>query len=172
MNILFVISPSEFRDQEYFVPKKIFEDSGVETQTASTIVGDLEGADGSEASATIHINEVNPDEFDGVVFVGGPGMTELVDDVEMVKLAKTFFEAGKPTTAICIAPAILANAGVVGDKKITAWAGVENNITKAGGIFTGKKVEQDGTIITADGPSSAKLFADKIVEYFQNKPKI
>lgn len=167
-NILFVIAPNGFRDEEYFVPKKIFEEEGYEVRTASTIVGDLQGADGGDVASTVHLDEVNINEFDGVVFIGGPGMAELLDDVEMVRLAKMFFEFGKLTAAICIAPAILANAGIIAGKKVTAWAGAENNIKKASGIFTGKKVEQDGNIITADGPTSAKLFADNIVEYFQN----
>jgi len=168
-NILFVVAPNGFRDQEYFTPKEIFEENGFETHTSSIILGDLQGADGGTTAASIHLNEVNIEEFDGVVFVGGPGMTELLDDVEMVKLAKSFFETEKLTAAICIAPAVLANADIIEGKKITSWAGVENNIKKAGGIFTGKRVEQDGNIITADGPTSAKLFANEIMEYFQNK---
>lgn len=168
-NILFVLAPKGFRDKEYFTPHQILEENGHNLRTASTIVGDLTGADGGEASSTMHFNEVNVQEFDGVVFVGGPGMIELVGNTEMTKLVKLFFTSGKLVAAICVAVAILARADLIKDKRVAAWAGVEDEIKEAGGNFTENKVEVDQNIITASGPEAADVFANEIVNYFQNQ---
>lgn len=166
-NILFVVAPKNFRDKEYFIPKKMLEDSGHSVQTASTIIGEITGVDGQEASSNLHIGEVNVLGFDGVGFIGGPGMSELVNDMEIKRLAQDFFSSGKLVSAICVATAVLAKAYLIKGKKVTGWAGVENDIKEAGAIYTGERVEQDQNIITASGPESAEAFANKIIEYFQ-----
>lgn len=167
--ILMVIAPSDFRDSEYFEPKKVFEENGFEVMTASKVVGRITGADQGVAESTIKAVEVNVADFDAVVFVGGPGMVALVDDAEFKKLADGFYKAGKLTTAICVAPAILANAGILKNKKATSWSGVSNILKSAGAIFTESSVEVDGNIITADGPNSAQEFSEKIVRVLKNK---
>lgn len=168
-NVLFVLAPKGFRDKEYFAPYKILEEDSHCIQTASTIVGELTGADGGEASSSLHISEVNPREFEAVIFVGGPGMSELVDDAEMTRLATSFFKENKLVAAICIAPAILAKAELIKDKKITGWIGIEEDVTSAGAQLTGNPVEIDQNIITASGPDAAEEFARQISSYLEGK---
>ena len=62
------------------------------------------------------VGNVKEEDFDGVVFIGGGGAAEYFDNPVAHKLAKGFFEHGKLTSAICIAPATLANAGVLNGK--------------------------------------------------------
>lgn len=164
-----IIAPSDFRDAEYFNPKKVFEENEFEITTASKVVGKITGADGGVAESTIKTAEVNVADFDVVVFVGGPGMIALVDDAEFRKLADEFYKAGKLTTAICVAPAILANAGILQGKKATGWSGIAETLKTSGAIYGAKPIEIDGKIITADGPTSVKIFGEKIVQYLLGK---
>ena len=80
-----------------------------------------------------------------------------------VELAKEFYESGKMVAAICIAPTILVNAGILNGKKATSWPSERVKIS-AIGTYTGKVVEVDGKIITGNGPPASKEFAKKIVE--------
>ena len=66
--------------------------------------------------------------------------------------------------AICIAPSILANAGLLEGKKVTSYSSEASNIKSKGANYTSRPVEQDGKIITADGPGSAKAFGKAIAE--------
>jgi len=161
--VLFVIAPN-FRDPEYFTPKDILEKAGHTISTASKEVGEIVGNEGGKTQAEIKAADVDVTQFEAIVFVGGPGMVDLVGDLDFISLAQKFFNAGKLTTAICVAPAVLANAGLLQGKKATGWEGIGQTITQKGGQYSGQKVEVDGKIITASGPEAAAEFGNKLVE--------
>ena len=167
--VLFVIAPHNFRDDEYFIPKETLESNDIEIVTASTIAGEITGADGKTTEASLKTQDIEPQNYNGIVFVGGPGMVELTRDPEFTKLARSFFESGKLTAAICVAPAILANAGILQNKKATSWSGVAETLKSAGANYTGSSIEIDGNIITADGPQSAKIFGEQVAGVLSGK---
>jgi protease I len=110
------------------------------------------------------VSEVIVEDFDAVVFIGGPGMVEILGDESLQILAKKFYEAERLTTAICAASAILARAGVLRGKQATSWSGVEEDLKSGGAIYTGRTVTVDGKIITGNGPEAAREFGEKIVD--------
>jgi len=166
--ILMIIAPN-FRDPEYFVPKDILEKAGHTITTASKETGEITGNEGGKTQAEIRAQDADVTQFDGVVFVGGPGMVDLVGDLDFISLAQKFFNADKLTAAICVAPAILANAGLLQGKKVTGWEGIGQTITQKGGQYSGQKVEVDGKIITASGPEAAAEFGNKLVEVLKRR---
>lgn len=158
-----IVSFRDFRDAEYFVPKEILENAGIEVKTASNKKGTAIGADGGDANVDLLVSEVNPSEFDAVIFVGGPGALEALDNENSYRVAKETLANDKILAAICISPIILAKAGVLQGKKATVWFStldkspikvLENN----GAIFQKENVTADGKIITANGPQAAKEF--------------
>ncbi|MFH1522644.1 MAG: DJ-1/PfpI family protein [Patescibacteria group bacterium] len=162
--ILMVIAPQLFRDQEYTEPRKIFEENGIEVSVASIQGGKAIGAEGTEVNIDLTVSEVSVEDFEAVVFIGGPGMAQIIDDESLQVLAKKFYNAGKLTAAICVAPSILAKAGIFDNKRATVWADNKDDLIAGGADYTGESVTIDGKIITADGPSSAKEFGEKIAE--------
>lgn len=162
--ILMVIAPMNFRDAEYNEPRSVLENSGAEIKVASIQKGTSIGAEGTKVEIDLTVSEVNVGDYDVVAFIGGPGMAEIIDDDSLQILAKKFYDAGKLTTAICVAPAILAKAGILSGKQATAWSGSENDLTAGGASYTGEPVTIDGKIVTADGPTSARAFGEKIAE--------
>ncbi len=162
-NILIIIAPNGYQDIEYEVPKKVLENSGVKTKTAcKTEIA--KGSLGGTTKADLLLKDVNVDDFDGVIFVGGPGSHEYFDDKQALKIAKEFYEKNKLTCAICAAPSILANAGLLEGKTATCFPAEAENLKSKKANYTGNAVEQDGLIITADGPPSAKAFGEKILQ--------
>lgn len=109
----------------------------------------------------ILISKINIDNYDAIVFVGGGGAKEYFNDSIAHKIVKESIAKGKVLAAICIAPNILANAGVLKDKKPTCF--YPKNIIEKGAIYSGKTVEQDGKIITAEDPHVAQDFAKAII---------
>ncbi len=167
MKVLFVIAPSNFRDEELFDPLDELKKAGVNTVISSTKVGECIGKLGGKVNANVLIEDVKEKEFDGVVFVGGNGVLEykLYENEAVLKLARDFYKASKFVCAICIAPRILTRAGVINGRKATTFPD-ETNIAeiKSQGVYTGKSVEVDGKLVTADGPKSAREFGKAIVK--------
>ena len=176
--VLFVIAKNGFRDVEYFTPKEILENAGHIIKTASNEKSgeSAVGADGGETKIDLNINDAKADDFDAVVFVGGPGALENLDNEESYRLAREVSAKKKLLAAICIAPAILAKAGVLENRKATVWTSVSDKsaaeiLRKNKAEFIDEDIVEDGNIITANGPKSAEEFGEKLLK-FCGKQKI
>lgn len=102
--------------------------------------------------------------YDGIVLPGGmPGTTHLMEDDTVNRVIKEFATSGKLVAAICAAPRVLGNAGLLEGKKATCYPGVESKLT--GADFVTDPVAKDGNIITSRGLGTAIEFAAEIVAY-------
>ena len=162
--VLFVIAPDNFRDEELFHPKEEIENTGHETAIASLRLGTCTGSEGGTVEAIFPIDNLTEDDFDAIVFVGGRGSAVYFDNRIALKLARNFYNNGKITAAICIAPSTLANAGILKGKNVTPYPSEKENLIEKGANFTGEPVTVDGKIITASGPAAAREFGKKIAE--------
>jgi len=160
--VLLIIAPKNFRDEEYFETKEVLEGNGIETATASKTIGSKTGMLGGTAKAELVLDKVNENEYDGVVFVGGTGASIYFNDSKAIAIAKEAFGKNKIVAAICIAPSILANAGILNGKKATSFPSERGNLTARGAKYTGEDVTTDGRIITASGPQAARKFGEEI----------
>ncbi len=173
--VAMIIAFRNFRDVEFFVPKEILEEAGAEVVAVSTKKGLAIGADGGEVEINVLINEIKPENFDAIVFVGGPGALDYLDNQTSYNLAKKTTEKNKILAAICISPLILANAGVLKGKRATVWSSpLDKNpirILKNGGaIYQDALVVVDGKIVTASGPQAAKDFGKVLVSLLTKEP--
>ena len=162
--VVMIIAPVDFRDEECFEPKKILENGGIEVKVASTTKKQCFGTLGGTIIPDMTLFEVKVEEFDGIVFVGGAGAANYFYDPLAQKIALDFFRFNRIIGAICIAPVILANAGILSGKKATAWKSEERALVTKGALFTASRVEYDGNIITANGPESAEQFGRSILK--------
>lgn len=172
--VLMAIAFKGFRDEEYLQPKKVLEQAGFSVNTTSTKMGMAEGTYGTTVVIDTDINKVDPNDYLALVFSGGEGMEKELDNPQFQKLAQDFVKAGKPVAAICIAPALLAKAGLLQGKKAAVWSSPlykkSIKILKANGaIYEDKPVVRDGNIITANGPAAAQQFGEAIVNLLNKK---
>jgi len=158
-----IIGFENFRDEEYRDPKAVLEKAGVEVTTASAKLGTARGKHGMSAKVDITLDQVKVEDYDAILFIGGPGCYVYYDDPSAHKIARETIKQGKILGAICAAPGILANAGVLKGKKATMFTD-DGTLAKGGAAYTGKGVEVDGKIITATGPSTAKAWGEAIVK--------
>ena len=166
--IAMVIAFRDFRDEEYFIPKQILESSGAEITTVSASIGQAVGKLGGDTEVNVLLNDVKAADFDAVLFIGGPGAAKYIDDPTCHQIAKDVVLNNKVLGAICIAPAILARAGVLSGKKATVWSSaLDKSAVKIlkdnGAIFQSEDVVVDGKIVTASGPQAAEDFAKAII---------
>lgn len=167
--ILMVIASQNFRDEEYQQPRNIFQAQGTEVTVACSSLQPSKGMLGLVVKPDIILEQVKPEEYAAVIFVGGMGASEYWDHPTAHQIAQTALTTGKIVGAICIAPVTLARAGLLNGKKATVWDSEKGNIQKEGAIYTGKAVEIDGKIITGRGPAAAKEFGQTIVQALSKK---
>lgn len=161
--VLFIVAQDKFRDEELLDTKHAIEKAGVKTAIASKKKGKAHGKLGAVVEAEKSIDEIREKYYDAIVFVGGPGSHAYFNDEQAWELARKFYDAGKVVAAICAAPTILANAGLLFGKQVTGLADQAQNLKMRGAEYTGLSVEHDGQIITANGPEAAKEFGETIV---------
>jgi len=166
--IAMIVAFKDFRDEEYFVPKEILEAAGAEIRNVSTQIGRALGADGGEIEIDLLLESLSPADFDGVIFIGGPGCLKYLDNENSYRVAKETVSEGKVIAAICISPVILAKAGVLSGKNATVWSSIMDKspitiLEENGAIYQEGPVVVDGRIVTANGPAAAEEFGAAII---------
>ncbi len=116
------------------------------------------------------VEKLDAAQLDAVVLPGGmPGAANLRDSTIVIDLLKEMAAAGKWICAICAAPMVLQEAGLIGNRRFTCYPGFEKEC--GDGIHTGERVTVDGRLITGKGPGAALEFALELVRQF-GKPQI
>ena len=114
------------------------------------------------------LKHVNYEMIDMIILPGGmPGASNLNEHLGLREQILNFNESNKLLAAICAAPLVFGNLGILKDKKATCYPGFENQLH--GAIATGENVEVAENIITGKGAGVAIEFALKIVEILKNK---
>ena len=164
VEVVMVIAPEIFRDEEYAEPKNVLESRGAHVVTASLTPGECIGKLGMRAVAELSVAQAARAEWDAVVFVGGAGAAVFFDDENAHDLARAALRGGHVLSAICIAPSTLAHAGLLEGVSATAFPSQEQDLRSHGARWTGDAVACDGSIVTANGPEAATEFGETIAE--------
>jgi len=111
------------------------------------------------------LDEAIKQSFDMIVLPGGlPGADHLDNDPRIHQLLKDMYQQGKYTAAICAAPKVLANAGLLANKKATCYPGVLDKMSVPHQHFVDAPVIKDGQVITGRGPGTAMDFTLELIE--------
>jgi len=164
-----IVAAAGFRDEELSETHGVLNAAGVQTVVVSRRSGPITGASGGTAQALVPLSQLRVDDVDAVVFIGGPGAAEYANDPIAHGIARDAIAKGKVLAAICVAPTILANAGLLNGVKVTAFETERETLVKAGAIFTGNPVERDRLVITANGPAASAVFGQAIVAALQGR---
>jgi protease I len=162
-NILIIIAPSNFRDEEYQEPRKILESAGANITVASKTKNTSTGTKGFKVTPDISIDKIKTPDYQAIIFIGGAGSREYFNDPNIHDIAKEANKNGILIGAICIAPVILANAGLLRGKRATVFPSEIESLKKKGAVYMTSLVEKDQNIITANGPEAAEEFGKVIL---------
>jgi len=132
--------------------------------TASLDESPVTASRGTVIVADTTLDQVLDQEFDMVVLPGGlPGADHLNADDRIHQLLQRTANNNKHIAAICAAPKVLASAGLLENKKATAYPGVLEALELENTEVTTAVVQQDGNIITSRGPGTAMDFALELI---------
>jgi protease I len=115
--------------------------------------------------------DADPADYDALVLPGGVANPDMLrTDAQAVAFAKAFFEAGRPVAAICHAPWLLVEAGLVDHRTLTSWPSLRTDIANAGGEWRDAPVVvcEDGpnVLVTSRKPQDLAVFCEAMVERF------
>lgn len=129
-------------------------------------VGPVLGSRGVTVIAEAALDEVLEARYDAIVLPGGLGGTERLREHEPLLAALVAHAAGgELTAAVCAGPLVLARAGLVEGRLITAHPGAQDELVASGARFDQGRVVRDGVLLTSQGPGTAMEFALAVVEH-------
>ena len=172
MKTIFVFLADGFEEIEAITPVDVLKRAGLNVQTVSVMEEQtVAGAHGITVLADKMFAEIRLEDAEMLLLPGGlPGATNLDAHQGLSDMIMAFAAEGKPLAAICAAPLVFGNRGLLQGKKATCYPGFETYLT--GAEYTAALVETDGNFITAKGPGAAMDFAFAIVEKYCGIEKV
>ena len=172
MKTIFVFLADGFEEIEAITPIDVLRRAGLNVQTVSVMEEQIvAGAHGIPVVADKMFADIDLDNAEMLLLPGGlPGATNLDAHQGLSDMIMAFASEGKPLAAICAAPLVFGNRGLLQGKKVTCYPGFESYLT--GAEYTAALVETDGNFITAKGPGAAMDFAFAIVEKYCGIEKV
>lgn len=150
-----------FEEIETVTPVDLLRRAGVDVVMASLVNGIVTGRCGIHLQADAALDSVTPVDFDMLFIPGGPGVDELRRDGRAAALAREFSAAGKTVAAICAAPLVLKDAGLLDGRKFTAHFSAQEDLPD----ITSGRVVTDGNLITSRGAGTALDFGLALVRH-------
>lgn len=162
---MMVIASKGFHQDEFNEPYRIFNESGFDVQVVSDKPGNAIAKDGSHFRVSSTLDDANITGYDALVFIGGPGALECLDNDASYALVQAAMKEGCTIAAICISPRIIAKAGGLVGVQATGWDDdneLQEMYDRHGAYYLKESVVSDGNRVTAQGPKDAVAFAEAI----------
>ena len=163
-----------FEEIEGLAPVDILRRGGVEVKTVSITGSEwVETAHGITLKADLKFEDVASfEDADMLLLPGGmPGSTHLNEHEGVRQALIAQHKAGKRIGAICAAPMVLASTGILEGKKATCYPGFEQYFGEST-EYTATLFQEDGNVITGEGPAATLPYAYKILSYFVSKETV
>jgi 4-methyl-5(b-hydroxyethyl)-thiazole monophosphate biosynthesis len=138
--------------------------AGIEVVTAGLEDGPVCASRSTRLLPDTTLDEAIQHDYDMIALPGGPGADRLRDDTRILELLRRMAAAGRFTAAICAAPKVLAAAGLLEGRRVTAFPGTFEGLNVPRLTLTRDAVVRDDRIITSRGPGTAMDFALELIE--------
>jgi protease I len=166
-----ILAADGFEEVELTKPRKALDDAGAQTSVVSIKSGKIQGMNHADKGETVAVDltlsDARPQEFDALMIPGGlmnPDTLRSTD--EALEFVRHFFQEGKSVAAICHAPWVLIDAGVVRGRTLTSWPAIKSDVRNAGGNWVDQEVVVDNGLVTSRKPDDIPAFNDKMIEEF------
>ncbi len=169
-NTIVILLENGFEEIEMMIPADVLKRVGFEVVLAG-VQKTVTGSHNIKIETDVQIHEIDPAYFDCVILPGGmPGSTNLKKNPDVLTLIQKMNSAGKIIAAICAAPIVLMQAGILKGKKAAGHPSIRNELV--GVMYSPAMTESSGNIITGKGPGAAYEFTAKIAEIMGKKAEL
>lgn len=166
---ILIVSTDGFEQSELETPLNKLREYGATVHVATPDGNAIRGWDdkdwGASVEADLKISDVNVDDYIALVLPGGQMNPDILRaDETAVSKVRDFVTGDKIVAAICHAPWLLIEAGVVEGREMTSYKSIRTDLKNAGANVVDKEVAISNGIITSRHPGDLEAFVDKIVE--------
>lgn len=166
-----VLATDGVEQVELLEPVKALKAAGATVEVVAPKAGAIQGFKHLTPDQKIPVDRVLSDTgggaFDALLLPGGvANPDQLRANEEAVAFVRSFFDAGKPVAAICHAPWLLINAGVVEGRTLTSYKTIRIDLENAGANVVDEEVVVDDGLVTSRCPDDIPAFNAKMIEEF------
>ncbi|RZJ19364.1 MAG: type 1 glutamine amidotransferase [Brevundimonas sp.] len=156
---------------ELLKPVEALKTAGATVAVVSLKPGSIQGFNhltpGDAIAVDTTLSQTDAGVYDALLLPGGvANPDQLRGDKDAVAFVRAFFDAGKPVAAICHAPWILIDAGVVEGRTLTGYKTIRIDLKNAGATVVDEEVVVDEGLVTSRMPDDIPAFNAKMIEEF------
>ena len=168
MQRVLIIATDGFEQSELMEPKRLLEAAGAEVTIASLRPGHIRGWDkenwGASVAVDLLVGSVAAEDYDALLLPGGQINPDILRmDRKVIDIVRDFDAAEKPIAAICHAPWLLAEAGLLEGRTVTGWPSIRTDLANAGAAVVDREVAIDGNLITSRKPDDIPAFTEALM---------
>lgn len=166
-----ILAADGFEEVELTKPRAALEEAGATIVVVSLKSGKIQGMNHADKGGAVPVdmalNDAKPEDFDALMIPGGlMNPDSLRSSDEALEFVRHFFREGKPVAAICHAPWVLIDAGVIRGRTVTSWPAIKTDVRNAGANWVDQEVVVDNGLVTSRKPDDIPAFNKKMVEEF------
>ncbi len=164
-----ILATHGFEQSELEVPRDRLKAAGATVEIVSPEPGEIKGWDKKDWGRPVKVDktlaQVNANDYDAIVLPGGqinPDLLRIND--KALQLIKDVFKQKKIVAAVCHAPWLLIETGIIKGRKATSYKSIKTDVINAGGKWEDSEVVVDKGVITSRNPGDLEAFSAKIIE--------
>jgi protease I len=170
---ILIMATDGFEQSELMIPQEKLSEAGATVEVAAPKSrmksGKIYGWDESDWGKTVSVDkdldDVDPAQYDALVLPGGQiNPDKLRVETKAIEIIRAFYSSGKVVAAICHAPWLLIEAGIIKDMQCTSYHSIKTDVMNAGGRWRDETVVTDKGLITSRNPGDLDAFVNKIIE--------
>lgn len=164
-----IVATNGFEQSELEVPLNSLRSAGATVHVISLQAGEIKGWDKKDWGNSVPVDKivdaVSADDYDAIVLPGGQINPDLLRvEPKVLELIKAFWTQKKVVAAVCHAPWLLVETGIVRGRRVTSYPSVKTDVINAGGLWEDSEVVSDQGLVTSRKPDDLPAFCDKIAE--------
>jgi protease I len=121
------------------------------------------GEYGLKVMTDVQLHNVHPNNFSALIIIGGDGIVSYQKNDTMMNIIRQFVQLKKTTSAICMAPTLLAHAGVLRGVEAVSHPDGKQDLISWSAMYADRPVIQSGNIITARDALAATEFIHTVI---------
>jgi protease I len=164
-----ILATHGFEQSELEVPRDRLKEAGATVHIVSPEKGEIKGWNekdwGHPVKVDRQLGDVSVDDYDAIVLPGGQINPDLLRiNADALEFIRAFFDQKKTVAAVCHAPWLLIETGIIKGRKATSYKSIKTDCINAGAKWEDSPVVVDQGVITSRFPSDLEVFSAKIIE--------